>query len=348
MNKKDRVIVVVGPPRSGTSAITKGLETMGVSLGNTFIPSNIFNEKGFWEDADFHGFNGFILDFYEDRLRRILSIDEEEATHLLQCGYLSVASELLSNKLSENHLLGIKDPRFSLLLPFWRHVFNHCEVDVSFVIALRNPSNVPASHEYYKNQHYEKSLWVWISYLLSCIEYTQGTKRSVVDYDELIKNPKYQMERVAESFMLPLLPKVLRSYSCDFIDPSLRHFYEEQASHLKNSSCYTFAFEIYEKLHAVATDRISFEELEKSLPKWKTQFSFVKSLLLLEEKNNQSIHQLMEINENLQTTNKDQLKTIIDLNKTIMEKFQFVAGLHQNIEQRDQHIAFLMQQQRGS
>ncbi len=56
----------------------------------------------------------------------------------------------------------------------------------------------------------------------------------------------------------------------------------------------------------------------------------------------------MEINENLQTTNKDQLKTIIDLNKTIMEKFQFVAGLHQNIEQRDRHIAFLMQQQRGS
>jgi len=117
---------------------------------------------------------------------------------------------------------------------------------------------------------------------------------------------------------------------------------------LNDDFCYTFAFDIFEKLHAVATDRISFEELEKSLPKWKNQFSHVKSVLVLEEKNNHRIHQLIEINKNLQIANQDQLKTIIELNKTIMEKFQFVAELYQNMEQRDRHIAFLTQQKKGS
>jgi hypothetical protein len=341
--KKNRVIVVIGVHRSGTSALTKGLETMGASLGHDLIAPNIFNEKGYWEDSDFHKLNLEMLDSFEDRLRRILVLTEEETTLLCQKGYLAQASELVRRKIAKYPLLGIKDPRFSLLLPFWKKVFQECGVQVSFVIALRHPLNVAACQEQFKNQHREKSLWIWISYLLSCLEHSEGHERNIIDYDELLKNPKHQMERAAKTFNLPLHPDVLQSYSHDFIDSSLRHFHGENDSYLHRGFCRTFALEMYEKLLALATDRISFEDLQPSFKKWKEQFFFLESLLVLEEENNHRIHNLIEVNQQLHRTNTEQLKTIIDLNKTIMEKLKLAADLSQVIEQRDRQIALMRQ-----
>lgn len=46
MKDHQRIIVVLGVRRSGTSALTKGLETMGVSIiDQAHSPFNSFNEK---------------------------------------------------------------------------------------------------------------------------------------------------------------------------------------------------------------------------------------------------------------------------------------------------------------
>jgi len=345
MKRNHRIIIVLGVHRSGTSALTKGLETMGISLGNTLIAPNIFNKKGYWEDSDFHGLNLAMLNSFDERFRRILSITEEEAMILCQKGYLTRALEILDKKLAKNNLLGVKDPRFSLLLPFWKKVFEHAEADVSFLISLRNPLNVAACQEQFKNQHQEKSLWIWISYLLSCLIHSEERPRAIIDYDELLKNPMHQMQRVSMTLGLPLNPSLLTSYSYQFIDASLRHFYDSKKNNQKKNFAYLFATQMYETLLAVATDRLSFEGLKTFLEQWKEQFFKIESLLVLEEKNNHRIYNLMEANQKLHNTNIEQLKTIIDLNKTIMEKFKFVAELHETIEQQKRHIAFMKQQQ---
>ena len=58
-NSKDvRVIVVVGMHRSGTSLVTRGLDALGVPLGdNVLSQSAPDNEKGHWEDIDVRKFN---------------------------------------------------------------------------------------------------------------------------------------------------------------------------------------------------------------------------------------------------------------------------------------------------
>ncbi len=343
MNNKNRVILVLGVHRSGTSALTKGLEAMGISLGTSLIPPNIFNEKGYWEDVDFHELNLEMLDSFESRLRRILPLSEEEAVLLCERGFLTKASQLLLKKLPSSQPLGIKDPRFSILLPFWKKVFKECNVDASFVIALRNPLSVAACQEQFQNQHREKSFWIWISYLLTCLEHSEGNNRILVDYDELLKNPKHQIQRIARTLALDVSPELLQAYCFAFIDPSLRHFYGEKDTLLQKNFCRAFALEMYEKFLAVARDEISFKELQDFSQKWKAQFSPLESLLALEEKNNLSIQNLIQTNQQLHKTNTERLKTIIELNKTIMEKFNFVTELHQAIEQRDRHIALLTQ-----
>ena len=46
------VVTVLGPPRSGTSAITRALECLGVDLGKSedHRIADPANPKGFWED----------------------------------------------------------------------------------------------------------------------------------------------------------------------------------------------------------------------------------------------------------------------------------------------------------
>ena len=59
MQKDKKIIfVVLGMHRSGTSAITRGLEVLGASLGNRLMPPFVGNnDKGFFEDVDINAFN---------------------------------------------------------------------------------------------------------------------------------------------------------------------------------------------------------------------------------------------------------------------------------------------------
>src|SRR5665647_3705297 len=56
--RPQKLIVVLGMHRSGTSAVTRGLQVMGVGLGDRLMPGlEGNNAKGFWEDIDLNALN---------------------------------------------------------------------------------------------------------------------------------------------------------------------------------------------------------------------------------------------------------------------------------------------------
>jgi hypothetical protein len=55
------VVVVLGMHRSGTSAITKGLELFGMDLGQNLLAANEYNPKGYFEDNQLVNINDNIL-----------------------------------------------------------------------------------------------------------------------------------------------------------------------------------------------------------------------------------------------------------------------------------------------
>src|SRR6185503_20153018 len=66
---RQRVIVVLGAGRSGTSAITRALPALGVELGDKLRPGRGKNPTGFFEDID--------LLALSKRVRRTLGIRPE-------------------------------------------------------------------------------------------------------------------------------------------------------------------------------------------------------------------------------------------------------------------------------
>ncbi|MCX6968776.1 MAG: glycosyltransferase [Verrucomicrobia bacterium] len=284
-----RIIVVLGPHRSGTSTITKGLEVVGASLGSRLMPADSRNERGYWEDLDFYALNREML-ASTGRDWHHLSLPDERGFALLREKYFERASRLLAEKTATSDLTGLKDPRFCLLLPFWSGVFASCGVEASYVLALRHPASVEASLLVRDSLPKEKSDWIWILHMLGALAGTANSPRIVVDYEELLRNPAQQIGRLANAFRLEVGEDLLRAFQESFLEPSLNH----HASGEDAAAGVPLAMEIHEHLHRVATDRSSFAgpDYEAVLAKWLRDQTSVQSLLALSHSNDVAISEM--------------------------------------------------------
>jgi hypothetical protein len=137
-----RLIVVLGMHRSGTSAVTRGLQVMGVGLGDRMMPAMPDNVKGFWEDIDLNALNMEMLSALESDWHHLAPIEPDDVDVLHKKGYFLRAVELLRQKVGNAPVFGFKDPRVAKLLPFWKGVFSHCELDTSYPRGLARPTSV--------------------------------------------------------------------------------------------------------------------------------------------------------------------------------------------------------------
>jgi len=290
MSAQKRIILVCGPHRSGTSAITKSLEVLGVSLGATLMPPDTSNEKGYWEDPDFYALNQEMLASTGRDWHHLKPLDEPEIT-LLHEAYFQRASRLLKEKSGSTELLGVKDPRFSLLLAFWKNVFKDSGIEASYVIAIRHPLSVAASLAVRDRLPEEKSHWLWISHLLGCLVGTEKCERIIVEFDELLRNPAIQIGRLANALRLDVREDRLRDFRESFLDPSLNHAGGCREKSSPDPACAPLAMEIYQSLHLIATGRQPFTgpDYEQALAKWQESFYAVQSLLTLTQKNDLAI-----------------------------------------------------------
>ena len=224
--KNSKLVVVLGMHRSGTSAITRGLEVLGVKLGDNLYPAAIDNPKGFWEDTDFLGINEELLAHLDYSVDRLGLIDwQMPSTDTVESLELK-AEKLVSERCKKNALWGFKDPRTARLLPFWQAVFERVGCDVRYVIATRNPISIVES--LYKRSGFEGGItfYLWLEHLIPAISGTINAKGVVVDYDQLLENPKLQLLRVAKALGVTAPePLALFAFESEFLDVGLRHTY---------------------------------------------------------------------------------------------------------------------------
>lgn len=222
MNK--RIILVLGMHRSGTSALTKGLEVLGVSLGNELysaIAGN--NDKGFFEDIETNKLNNEILDFIGMQWDSLTKISKEALLERAFPKFKDRAKSLIREKLKKNPIFGLKDPRFCRLLPFWQKIFQSEGIETSYIISIRNPLNIASSLSKRDDMDIEKSCYLWLSHLAAAVHNTEDKNRVFVSYDALLENPESQLSRVATKLSLPSpSAEMLSKYHDSFLDNELR------------------------------------------------------------------------------------------------------------------------------
>lgn len=219
------VVVVLGMHRSGTSAITRGLEVFGTDLGKNLMRANLSNPKGYFEDKQLVKINNKILEkngIDWSTLQHLEPADLNSETHRAE---QKLAKEFLEKKLSRGGPIGLKDPRMCRTLPLWQKIFAEMGTRVGYLLPFRDPSQVAASLLKRDKISFDQGLMLWASYQVDALRHTEGNTRLFVGFHQLLEKPERELARIAEFLEVAWDPhgRSALEYEVQFLDLNLCH-----------------------------------------------------------------------------------------------------------------------------
>jgi hypothetical protein len=272
--ERKTVIAVIGMHRSGTSALTRGLQVMGIALGENLIEAaEGINPKGFWEDADLNELNRDMLAALGKDWHGLTGIGSEDVARLAGLGFVERAGELLDEKTSKSSTFGFKDPRVAKLFPFWYPVLRRSGFDVHYVYVLRNPLSVVQSLVKRDRMDPGRAYYLWLGYVIPPLRGLMNEPLWMVDYDRLITEPSAELGGMAETFGYQLDPGELEVYQNEFLDPTLRHASFDAEDLENDPACPALVREVYADLFRVASHEAPLREVvtEQKLESWEQE-----------------------------------------------------------------------------
>jgi len=227
-----RIVLVIGPGRSGTSTIAGALVKSGFEVPGKAIKGNPTNPSGFFEPR-------WVVDFHKELLDRthVNTLDSapdayDRVTELvLKDQARDTLRSWLSKRLEEQPRLVVKDPRTVWFRELWVQTARELGVETGFVTMLRHPAEVSASREKYYAKTEGGSrraddiarIAGWVNVALTSERITQGSPRAFVRYTELVSDWRSVLTRVGGALDLSFDPgpEVSPHPVDEFIDPSL-------------------------------------------------------------------------------------------------------------------------------
>lgn len=335
-DNKSQLVVVLGMHRSGTSAITRALQVLGVDLGGDLIPPKNDNGKGFFEDIDVVNFNIDALFFLQTDWHCLSPVTNADVDALSTSGFLLRAVELLRTKMSGKTIFGMKDPRMAKLLPFWLRVFSHSELDVRYVIAVRHPLSVTNSLAMRDQLDRTESYLLWLGHVLPALTGSRGCQRVLVDYDRLLERPEVEIGRIASALSLEVDATELDVYLSEFLEENLRHSRYALQDLLVDESCPVLVHTIYAQLLSVAADNASLDDElgTAALNIWAADFHKIRAQLIY-------VDRLIQQKLELTSLVSDRDASIVGLNDTVLARDDLIVSLMDTVSCRDVDIASL-------
>jgi hypothetical protein len=252
-----RAVLLLGMHRSGTSAIARGLGALGVYLGSDFLDAQPENPTGYWEDKGIVALN--------ERLLGMLGLSWDDASPVDRRSFdrrrvralRRDTIRYLNRTFTSAPLWGFKDPRTIRVLPFWQRTLRDCEVEDSYVVAIRNPRSVAASLFARQAMDADAAYRLWLVHMVPFFSDVIGKPFVVVDYDLLMRDSRAQLERIGRRLGLPVeagSPEIERFVS-GFLDASLRHSVFAPEDFEDQSEVARLTRDAYLRLYDLATDR---------------------------------------------------------------------------------------------
>lgn len=228
-----KTVFVLGMHRSGTSATAGMLTLAGLDPGESLIPAQDDNPKGFYENAA-------IVQIHDRLLQEINS--EYFDLKRLKLGWFKSQSvahakeklkDVLKAQFQENSIKLIKDPRLSRVLPIW------LDGDLplgtaSAIFVLRHPMESAYSLAARDKVSLSHALGLWLRYNLDAERYSRNIKRFVLHYPGFLGNWEVELASISDSLALGLEPlsAETREKIRSFIDLDLNHHRDSEAVRL--------------------------------------------------------------------------------------------------------------------
>ncbi|MDD5274917.1 MAG: hypothetical protein PHR16_02415 [Methylovulum sp.] len=200
--KKKSAVLILGMHRSGTSALTRAVNLLGMALPSHLMEANSANETGYWESTELSRIHDEILISLGSCWDDILPIDDERL-QLASTEYnKSVLTDYIVREFSHANDFVLKDPRMCRLVPLWLNVLDDLNVDVKIVIPFRNPLEVAESLKKRDGTLLERSFLLWLQHILEAERHTRDLPRCFVGYTQLLNNYQLVLGQIAQQCRL--------------------------------------------------------------------------------------------------------------------------------------------------
>ena len=215
-------VVVLGMHRSGTSATGQLLQAMGLQFGpaDTALLPGADNPKGFAERYDVRSLNDLALADQGARWDMVGGWKAGASSELFQAEFDRCAGEIIASYPSDKPWF-VKDPRMCVTLPLWDKFFE----DPVYLLVYRDPVEIARSLWVRGRMPQRASMALWERHLADALTFTQGKRRILIQYAELIESPQSVTRQLITGlnrfgFSLPTaVPEELP------VDGSLRHHF---------------------------------------------------------------------------------------------------------------------------
>ncbi len=244
--------------RSGTSAFARSVVELGANPGNNLMPETEDNPKGYWEDQDVVNLNEQILKSFNMSWH---SLDNpiinrfETLLHLYEEKFIKNAIDILENNFTLSNTIVIKDPRISVLLPFWKNVFQRVGAEVKYVLAVRNPLETSKSLLKRNQMEMEQGIKLWTYYNFMLLKSVKE-KVLISSFDSLLVNPIQELERIGHHIGLLKGKNDLKEFSGTFLEASLKHYNDEVETLSEYVGEKHVSVEMYEYLNAWSNEGV--------------------------------------------------------------------------------------------
>jgi len=217
--------LVLGMHRSGTSAVTQVLALAGASLPENLMTGDEHNAKGYFEPWKIAILNDGRLRAAGAAWDDVFAFPHRPLAPKAERSWLNRAEALVEEEYGDAAFPLLKDPRITVLMPFWRTVLAELEIGARCVIPVRHPLAVAGSLARRNGFAPEKSVLLWSAYMLAAEAYTRDLPRAFVSYDGLLGDWRGEVARIeaAHGATLPRLTASAGKAIDRFLTPELRH-----------------------------------------------------------------------------------------------------------------------------
>lgn len=217
--------LVLGMHRSGTSAITQVLALAGAELPENVMPGDEHNAKGYFEPWKIAIFNDRRLRSGASAWDDVFAFPYGPLDGAAERAWIDDAKALFTEEFAGTRYPLMKDPRVSVLLPFWRTALDELAVPARCVIPVRHPMAVAGSLAKRDGFPVEKSLLLWTAYMLAAEAYTRDLPRVFVGYESLLADWRAEVARIEAAHGAPLPGLTAKNAKAidGFLTTDLRH-----------------------------------------------------------------------------------------------------------------------------
>lgn len=244
------VICIIGMHRSGTSLVARLLNLCGLDLGpsENFLEPNDSNPLGFFENEDFtYKIDDGLLNHLGGSWDNLPEFkDGWEYDPALE-QIVQEAKERIQS-FSKSPKWGWKDPRTTVLLPFWESLIPN----LRFVICVRNPLEVAKSLAKRDRIPIKKGIHLWQQYMRAAVQDTEGYARIFTFYEDFFKDAESEISRIIEFTGLKK-PRNMASLMVA-ISPGLKHHTSDTLELLNEKKLLAKDMLLYMGLRAFTTD----------------------------------------------------------------------------------------------